>query len=291
MRSIQLIASLLLATSQLTAAAHELDPALFEGIGEHSDSEVRLRGLAALYPGRVLFDEPILTGNQERSEAARVETIRDEISYIRVYRLEDAIETIEQHLAEPALILDLRYVQSAVLASELSFRLDRAESYKQLTSVGSLPSDTAAALAVEVDSATAVRTSPVVVLCNRETAGPVEALLHNLQTQGAVTAIGEATAGRTGFYKAIDGPIWLLNGEIRPEANTSLVGHGFVPRIKVSLTPQQNYTAYHWYEAGSSLEQILEGMPTEDGELDAREAIDPVLQRGVEIVAALQILQ
>lgn len=290
MRTIKLIAALLLAGSQLPADTHELPADLFDGIAQHSDSTVRLHGLAALYPGRVLFEEPRYESNQERSEAARVETIRDEISYIRVYRFAEAMQTIQKHLGDDSLILDLRYMQSADLGSELSFSLDRGKSYNQLISIGTLPDDVSAALAMDVDAASPSRKSAVIVLCNRETAGPFEALLHNLQTSGAVIAVGEATAGRTGFYREIDAA-WLINGEIQPTDATSLVGVGFVPRIEVKLSPEEHYTAYHWYEAGSSLEQTLISMQSTDKAEQPHPSIDPILERGVEIVAALQILQ
>ena len=102
--------------------------------------------------------------------------------------------------------------------------------------------------------------------------------------------MGETTAVQTGFYKQVEGPAWLLEGEIRPADKTSLIGAGFVPRIQVKLTPEQSYTAYHWYEAGSPLKQILEGSRSGENEDEPKQSIDPVLERAVEIVTALQIL-
>lgn len=291
MHTVKLIAALLVAGSQVAAATHELDSDLFDGIASHSDASVRLHGLAALYPGRVLFQEPSFSVNEERSDAFSIETIRTDITYIRVYRLEDALESIQAHLSATSLILDLRYTQSEALAGELSLALDRAKSHNQLTARGILPDPIIKLLAVDYDAVEPVRDSAIVVLCNQKTAGPFEALLHNLQASGAIIAVGESTAGRTGYYKEVEGPAWLLDGEIRADGQTSLVGTGFVPRISVTLSPQQHYTAYHWYEAGSSLDQILNGIPDEDGNDTSPKTIDPVLERGVEIVAALQILQ
>jgi sulfur carrier protein ThiS len=136
----------------------------------------------------------------------------------------------------------------------------------------------------------------VIVLCNRETAGPFEAVLAKLQQHGAIIGVGEATAGRTGFYEKSDHHTWILHGEIRPDEATSLVGTGFQPRIQLEINSEENYLSYHLYEAGTTIEQLLSQKNTmPNNEAMEVEGVlikpDRILQRGVDIIAALQILQ
>jgi C-terminal processing protease CtpA/Prc len=139
------------------------------------------------------------------------------------------------------------------------------------------------------------RNHPAIVLCNRETAGPFEALLSIMQQQGTIIAVGERTAGKTGFYHNINPQTWMIQGELRPQSDVSLVATGFTPRIQIKVTAEENYSSYHLYEAGTPITRLLrqernltntEYAATEDASIER----DRILQRGVDIATALQVL-
>jgi len=275
--------------------AHGLDETLFPDLHTHSDETIRLHGLAQLYPGRVLFEEPHLTTTSESRVASRVEDLPREIKYIRLYRLDEAQAVLKAFQSHQALILDLRFLKSEGTAIGLFDHIATTGWTQQLTTVGTVPDGL---IETELNDSYTLRDTPVIVLCNRETAGPFEATLHTLQANGSIIAVGEPTAGRTGFYNSVEPNTWILNGEIRPNPDTSLVGIGFEPRIQIALNAETNYLTYHLYEAGSDLTLLLrqtsKSNAHHDTTLDEQKTpieTDQVLQRGVDIIAALQTLQ
>jgi hypothetical protein len=276
--------------------AHGVDLRYFPSVEHYDDEEIRLHGLATLYPGRVLFEDPSLSLStaSESRESARVEDLPRDIKYIRLYRLDEAQAVLEEHQAHPALIVDFRYLRSELAAVPILDAFAQDEWLSGLTTSGHAPEG----LIEKTDGRFTQRDTPVIVLCNRETAGPFEAVLNKLQRAGAIIAVGEPTAGRTGFYEKTKYAAWTLHGEIRPDEATSLVGVGFQPRIHIKTGAEENYLSYHLYEAGTSIVRLLrqENHTATDSQSD--EALDtdkiepdPVLQRGVDIVAALQVLQ
>ncbi|MGJ8652935.1 MAG: hypothetical protein ACSHX8_06640 [Opitutaceae bacterium] len=291
--------ALLFCGSALLPADTQIDTEFFPGLDDQSDETIHLHGLASLYPGTILFKTPELLTRSQRQEAAKVEDLPNKIAYVRIYRLEEAISAIRKTVDTPALILDLRYLQAESLGAELASLLSSEPRIESLTAIGKVPASIEEALG-ELSISATKRTYPAIVLCNRETAGPFEAILHILQKNGSIIGVGEATAGRTGFYKKAKDQIWVIEGELRPTQNTSLINTGFVPRIEIDATPESNYMSYHIYEAGTPIsrvlrkENLLATDDTEDSTEDAdAEKFEPdhVLQRGVDIVAALQVLQ
>lgn len=273
--------------------AYGQDATLFPSLSDYSDEVIRLHGLAELYPGRVLFEDPQLATTTESRVATRVEDLPRAIKYIRLYRLDEAKSVLAEFHTHPALILDFRFLKSEQAAVDTLAAFTPSQTLQSLTTIGSVPAD----LITLSDGSTAQRDTPVIVLCNRETAGPFEAVLHQLQQTGAIIAVGEPTAGRTGFYKKTAHNTWVLNGELRPDNETSLVGVGFEPRIQLEIDVEENYLSYHLYEAGTDIAQLLR----QDDRIDiSHETLesdsvltepDRILQRGVDIIAALQILQ
>jgi len=269
------------------------DAALFPSLHDYSDEAIRLHGLAALFPDRVLFEQPQLEIHSESRVAARVEDLPRAIKYIRLYRLNEAKSVLAEHQTQAALILDLRFLKSNHTAVDTFSGFATAKQAQTLTTVGTVPAD----LSISGEASSTVRDFPAIVLCNRETAGPFEAVLHQLQAAGEIIAVGESTAGRTGFYSKASANAWILCGEIRPDSDTSLVGVGFEPRIRLESDAKENYLSYHLYEAGTDILQLLRNEDSSSdsdqaGEADSR-SIEPdrILQRGVDIIAALQILQ
>lgn len=284
-RLLSLIA--LLGAAQL-ATAVELDSKLFPGIDATSDEELRLAGLAARYPGRVTFEQPEWELLGSDHEAARVEALPRDVTYIRVYRLEEAARVLHAHRKEASLIVDLRYLKSNSLGADSLGLLAQAEWLPTIEAHG----QTAETLLTIAPSVAPIeRTQAAVVLCNRETAGPFEATLAALQAQGHIMAVGEATAGCTGFFEQ-SGPAWILSGELFV-GGESLVGTGFQPRIEVPGSAEANYNSYHLYEAGTELTQLIrpeQPIADDTEKAEAPKELDPILQRGLEIISALQIL-
>jgi len=287
-----------LSTAMICAAvtyqpAQGQDAALFPSLRDYSDEAIRLHGLAALFPDRVLFEQPQLEIHSESRVAARVEDLPRAIKYIRLYRLDEAKSVLAEFQTQAALILDLRFLKSNHTAVDIFSGFATAKQAKTLTIIGAVPTD----LSTSGETPSTVRDFPVIILCNRDTAGPFEAVLHQLQAAGAIIAVGESTAGRTGFYRKTSNNAWILCGEVRPDGDTSLVGVGFEPRIRLESDAKQNYLSYHLYEAGTDIIQLLRN---EDSSSDSDQASAPdshmiepdrILQRGIDIIAALQILQ
>lgn len=277
--------------------ALELNPRFFPEIKQTDAEWIRLKGLAELYPQRILFEAPSSLPQSQRYEAAKYDTVRENINYIRVYRLHEAMPILMEHIDDPYLILDLRYLRAPSLGLELAHMLGLGDAEFSLKAMGEIPAKLAAQLAPMEKAPSTRRETPIVVLCNRETSGPFEATLQTLQDLGAVFAVGENTAGKTGFYQKMETqPAWVLNGEIRPESNISLINLGFSPRIQIQTSQEENYASYNLYEAGTPLDRLLDSKQ-ESSESDETDSSfdytkpDRVLQRGVDIVAALQILQ
>lgn len=288
-----LCSAVLAIASALSTAAKQADSALFPDLESYSQEEIKLHGLARLYPGRILFEPPQQSTNSLRDQAAKVEELTRGVKYIRIYRLEEALKLIETQIQHPALILDARYLQSSHSGSPLASMLGQNALLTQIQTVGQVPANLSTELKAQSQSPLP-RKAPFIVLCNRETAGPFEAVLHNLQAAGAAIIVGEASAGRTGFYKQLPyKQIWKIEGEIRPTTQHSLVGIGIQPRIRVATSPEESYIAYHLYEAGTKLEKLLQA-PKGTDESSSQDGpslqTDPVLQRGFDIVTALQIL-
>lgn len=282
---------------KLTSGA-PLDPTFFPEAAKHSDEVIRVHGLAQLYPGTILFESPELITRSEREEAARIEKLPRNITYIRIYRLDEAIPVIKEALSEQAVILDMRYLQSSHTGAALVPLLQSQQTATQVTPTGAVPKAIINQLQALQDTTANTRRYPTVVLCNRQTAGPFEAILYSLQSNGSIIVVGEATAGRTGYYKQTETQAWMIEGELRPTAETSLIATGVIPRIEIEGSPEKNYMSYHLYEAGTNILRLLKDdtvkatMGAEEHELGEQDfEPDAVLQRGVDIVAALQILQ
>ena len=294
-----LCCALLLSLSSVVYAL-KLNPHFFPDDPSHSEESIYLHGLAQLYPGTVVFKDPKLEPRSLRENAAQIETLPSDITYVRIYRLEEAMAAIHGVIDQPALILDLRYLQSESSGAGLAKLLNSDQNIASVTGVGIIPSEITASIN-DLDVSATRRKYPAIVLCNRETAGPFETILDALQSDNCIVAVGEATAGRTGFYtKHESDDVWIIQGELRPSTDKTLIENGFVPRIKMDATPETNYLSYNLYETGRSITRLLRknanALPTtETGNSGPNDdepfEPDAVLQRGVDIVAALQILQ
>jgi hypothetical protein len=157
--------------------------------------------LAEEYPRWVRPVRPDRTREVDAPAATEAE-INDAISYIRVRRLGNDLESIRAALHRPGLIIDLRYVHGdrdeTVQLGQLLARRPVA-----LTAVNASHDET---IAIDSNPERSADQTTIVVV-NGGTSGPVEALLDALQSQGDGRAEGVM------FYPL---PFWgqVRSGEI-----------------------------------------------------------------------------
>jgi hypothetical protein len=292
-----------------------VDPALFPDAAARPPSEIELAGLSVLYPGRVLREAPLTgdVGNEGRAPQVWELGRGDQphwVTLVRIYDLGTAGPKLGELLTRANVILDLRYV---------SGNATDAESFAGILSkagLASVPMQAAGALTAPADlphgtvaEAHPLTAPPILVLTNGKTAGPIEAWLAAFQAKESLLAVGTPTAGQPGVYKAADAtsPYYVLAGELQPGAR-SIAGTGLQPRFPVEVMPEQNFRAYTDVEHGTEPATLLRrdtlttqaqiappgnAAPTANvanSQSAKEESGDPVLQRAVDIVAALQLL-
>ena len=135
-----------LSTTMVCAAvtyqpAQGQDATLFPSLRDYSNEAIRLHGLAALFPDRVLFEQPQLEIHSESRVAARVEDLPRAIKYIRLYRLNEAKYVLAEFQTHSALILDLRFLKSNYTAVDTLSAFATAKQAKTLATVGTVPSN------------------------------------------------------------------------------------------------------------------------------------------------------
>lgn len=301
--------ALLLATA-LLALPPGVDPTLFPDVDKLPAGEIELAGLASLYPGRILHEAPQSLDEHDKGRAPmHYDSLPRNLDYLRVYDLGVALPQITKLLNDkPALILDLRFLRTdandaAGLAGVLSQAgLEHAAIHSEGEAIfepGKLPAH----------DPKDTRPAPVVlVLVNGLTSGPVEAWLAAFQEKDGVLLVGTPTAGQPAHYKAMEGHpgYYIIDGELLP-ASGSLVGLGVKPRFQVDVTPEQSYDAYYFVERGGDIKTLLQhdattttaSAPAKPAtaasapipqSVPVEEISDPVLQRAVDVVAALQVL-
>jgi hypothetical protein len=293
-------------------------PTFFPGIETLPDHRMVLEGLAALYPGKILKNLPSESG--QKVQMPKIHNIPRGITYARVYHLNGDLSVLTKHIDDPALIIDLRFVDSELDDSLAFGRMLGLRSQVRLETRGRyrnpplLPSE----LVMEPPSEATHREAPILILTNRGTTGPLEAVLDAIQAQNEIITIGESTGGQTGRYHKIevDPPYYVIAGEIRAAGGRSLVHHGFRPEIEVPVEPARDYRAYYALERGIHMQRLisfdldesdsaLNTAPAASANLDAPEdplngqaksssstaLADPILQRAVNIIVALQVLR
>ncbi|ADE53412.1 hypothetical protein [Coraliomargarita akajimensis] len=287
-RQISLTAAALISKLMLAA---DLPEELFPGIHRYSDQDLRLQGIAALYPNRVCFDSPRIQPADRHRRAASIETIEPAITYLRIYRFDEAIESLRQQLQTESLIIDLRFTQSPELELEFFDLLAEHSLTQHLEVIGTTEDFDLST--VESTEHRDARQTPPLVLINRHTTGPFEACIDYLQASGQIVCVGDSTGGQTGSYTQHRN-YWLLAAEVRQRASNSLIGVGVRPRIQVQTEPEEDYISYHLYETGSDLQRLIGVRLSSENDNDEdpqAAALDQILVKAVDILAALQILQ
>lgn len=268
----------------------DFPPELFPGLKDKSDEEVRLAGVAALYPGRLLRREP---GAPVRTVPELRKTRAAELhrggAYVRLYSPD--VAAVRERVGKGPLVVDCRYLATSPGQWRACFELGEALAPEGPFSVAwrGVYAEGKPEVLRFPGASSASKRPPVVVLVNARTSGPIEAVLAATQSAGGVFLVGGRTAGETGAYKPLDGHPgwWALSGEILPSGGPSLVGVGVEPAFPVKVSPEDEFLGWQLVERGAApgdvLRREIPGKP--DGE-----PADPALQRACDVLAALQVL-
>ncbi|MDR2982582.1 MAG: hypothetical protein LBV12_10100 [Puniceicoccales bacterium] len=282
---------------------------LYPGINDKTQDEVMLAGMAVLYPGRVTRTPLVVTATDSARKPVSA-MLHNQIAYIRCYGSDASLYT--PAAGAKGVIVDLRYFGTSPETVSACVALCRKISGTSpvVKGLGDYPVPAAEPLKVD-DTAAPAR---VVVLVNKGTAGPIEPMLADLQAKGKVILVGTATAGATARYRQLDATSgwWTISGELcTGESKRSLVGSGVLPKVQVAVSAENDLLAWHWIERGVSPLVILRlsqsngnngsaekknNAAASEGDAgqsssDSVTGTDLVLQRGYDILAALQVME
>lgn len=241
------------------AAAPGFPVALYPQLKDKSESDIRLAGVAALCPGRLLRGDPApVAAPVPESRRTREAELPRGGAYLRLYA-PDAT-TVRERATKSDLVVDCRYLRTdpadvagvAALADALSGGAGPGWSF-----TGDYPV-CAGEPSARAESPGLPRFS-VLVLVNAGTSGPLEAALASLQARGFIHLVGGRTAGRTCAYAPLaEHPGWWgIAGEVAPAGGPSLVGAGVAPKFPVNVAPEDEFLAWQVVERGSPLGQVL----------------------------------
>lgn len=247
---------------------------------EHSQRELVWRGLAALYPEKVLTAPPVTFTGHSPAPPLQAELPRG-VTYLRLYDPALAVEALEAVKNPQKLILDLRYCATPAPASFVTLVEELGQQH------------------------------PLIVLVNGRTAGQLEVQLADLQAAKKILTVGTPTAGQTGTYAPVPGldGFYVLKEETLTADGNSLLGKGLTPSVAVETTPQADYLAYNLVERGTAVTAVLQMQaaappapvpPLDEDATGANEEkspapatdrpLDAILQRGLDVIVALQVM-
>lgn len=287
------------------AFAAEFSPELFPGLAGKSAEDIRLAGIAALNPGRLVNEAPkVVRPLVAESRKTRAAELPRGGAYLRLYTLDTS--SVRERAGKTPLVVDCRYLATGPEDRDACLALGGALAgggLPKLAVRGDYPAPTLPSAGVAEPAK-----APVLVIVNRLTSGPLEAVLAALQADGKIFLIGGPTAGETGVFKPLANPAgrWAISGEIFPEGGASLVGVGVTPKFPVKVSPEEEFLSWQLVERGSPLAGVLRRdsigktesatTPAKDSESGNgkstahADATDPALQRAQDVLAALQVL-
>lgn len=284
----------------------ELPAQFFPGLKETPADKIYLQGLMSVYPGRILDKAPEKESTNSTREPL-VEELPRGITYLRVYDIASSREALNASSGLEALIIDLRYVSGTLGDAQalLMHFQDGADLHELQRIPKQAPTtddpEMAMRSTVEKYEPFSPLTKPI-VLFNHRTRGAIESALEALLREGRIMTVGTQTAGNTGSFKPMPGAkgFWVIESEVKATDGPSLLGVGLEPEVAVDVTPEQDFTGYQLLETGYSAEAILraqlpslsgdEAQEEDEANEENKRAVDPILQRAVEVVIALQIL-
>lgn len=291
--------ALLAAGSAPAVDLKQFSPELYPGINDKTPDEIALAGIASLYPGRLVRAPqlPQTAPTRKPLQAA----LPNNIKYIRCYALND----LAALPADTSAIVDLRYFTTAPeRASECADFCEKISG--ELPAVKVLGNYPAPAKTEKTPPAETKR--KVFVLVNRGTAGPIEAMLADLQAREKITLAGTATAGKTAVYAPLENaPQWSkISGEIRPEnPPKTLLVSGAAPDLRVAVSDANDLYAWQGVERGATPEAVLRlpkngagttaaadaAKPAEGDAVEAFTGTDMTLRRAYDVLVALQVME
>lgn len=261
---------------------------------------IYLSGLAKHYPG-VVLDIPPPMNSVDTSREPLVMTLGRGIVYLRAYSLAHLVEATYPEDSKHV-IFDARYLRTPWFRG---------------TPVHGLTWTRLADSTYELDAVTSLGKGHF-ILINHQTAGLVEAYLSAQKRLGDVVLVGKTTAGITGSYRKVEcasgATFWMATHSLHAKGGESLLGAGVTPHVSVTVDPEADYHAYYLVENGvapyallnPSLPRFFKPETTEasespegESELESTDPHsdeasqtlrDPILQRAVEIIIALQLL-
>ncbi len=279
---------------------------LYPQLKDKSPEDVRLAGVAALCPGRLLSSEPKPARRSvPELRKTRVAELPRGGVYLRLYSLD--VEAVRERALKTPLVVDCRYLATGM------GELDACLALGSALSGGSVPKLAVRGEYEKVPGSATLAGSearpapPVLVVVNGRTAGPLEAVLAALQAEGKVHLVGASTAGETGAYKPLEGRPgwWAISGEVFPSGGESLVGAGVAPKFPVKVAPEDEFLAWQLVERGTPLAGVLrreslgktesvaasgKDFVESNGKSGSVDPVDPALQRAQDVLAALQVL-
>jgi hypothetical protein len=299
-----------------TAERAHFPPELYPGLERHSTDAILLTGLATLYPGRIVRTPPAPPVPPPAPRAALSASLPNGVDYVRCYANGTDAIPVPEISAPTSRIIDLRYFATgpdaitacANLCEKLTGTAPRISPLGDYPLPPSVPS---VASVPSPKDAKATAAPLVIVLVNHGTAGPIEAMLADLQARKAIFLVGTATAGQTANYRAVEkvSGWWRIVGEIQPASDAqTLVGTGVAPATRVAITPDNDLVSWQWIERGTPPETILRlsskpnsttrkpaantAAPDATDAADAAATIgtDLTLRRGYDILVALQVM-
>lgn len=289
-------------------------PEFFPNLSEVSQEELVLAGLQSLYPKRILSEPP----EPDLPEPAEpvVREIGSDGVYIRVVHLPEALSVITANLNRPLVVLDLRFLSAdldstlalgSLLTRQKELRLALAGDYP-------VPDEYRKGSAVTLrGEGLRAGNQTTFTLTNHETRGPIEALLAQLKADGEIISVGAPSPGETAAFRPFPGleSYYLISGEIRPSSGDSLLVSGFVPRVEVDVSHDEDAIGYGGLQEDVSLDDLVQArvskqrydearllrergaspLPEDEPVEDERDLPqDIILQRALNIVKALQAL-
>lgn len=278
------------------------DKAFFPELSKEAPEQIFLEGMVALYPGRVLNEAPENSINKS-SRNPLIESLPRGITYIRVYDIEKARQTLIENIKNPALIWDFRFLEGDYADALMLLQLfpEIPDPNQLITTKGKYTISEIDQVQANGHQSDTIRDHPVLILINQKTRGAIEAAIEALQGDEKVMTVGTESAGATGSYKPVPGVkgFWVIEGEVQPNNGVSLLGIGVQPTVPVHVTPGEDFTGYQLIESGSSASTLLRTeLPNLDEGLDEHSSddnnglrpVDRILQRAVDIIIALQVL-
>jgi hypothetical protein len=250
------VALILMVSAALPLAAADSPDAwvrYFPDRPEEPADEAGWAELARAFPNRVKHMPAQPAAPQTPPVATRIE-VRPGIAYVRVRNLANDLDAIQDALAQPRLIIDLRYIHGELAESlrlgTLIARRDLAIEPRATDAPQPEPATTARRPAGQL----------TLCLVNRGTSGPIEAVLDALQGAGDILLVGTQSAGDTGFFRTADqAPAWrVIADDYRRENGPSLLDVGVTPALFVETTPDAEDAAYIALDAGQPVADLLD---------------------------------